>query len=642
MKLDQVLEYLAENLSGLSAKRYAEQLSMFHRIQASSGFDQALEVVQQVLEKCGMETHIHEYPADGTTRIHDWIAPIGWELETAELWQLAPERACLGRSQNEPLMVCPMSPGGIAEGKLVHVGAGANESDYEGIDVEGYLVLASGTAMKVVRKAASKGAVGVIVYPGKERALASQHLRVYQGLKPTKSDLDSLIPAFSISRWCSDQLLACMEAHDVLIRGQVDARFTSNPLRVLETCIEGTDPGQSEVLLVAHLCHPYQSANDNASGSGLLMEVACQLAQMRIALPLYSSVRMLWVPEFSGSLAWSIDHSDILKRTMYTINLDMVGQSPELIGEPLRVYRVPNSIPTFMNACIEPILERIAAKSREIAPLMVKGSLTPRTIIPQGSSRPLHWIFDLPASGSDHLSFMSAPYHIPSFMVGHEDPYWHTSEDTIEKVDPARLKQTGLLTAVLAQLPSIAQDEADRLANWTMKYAQREMSEAAELGLDIEGVPRERLMHTALEVAIQRLHSLEEFLNHCTTDATVNWDEGERRLRCCNETQFDELDQGSEFSASYPRRLMDGPLSSWYMDGLAEEDVRFLEKTLSADGRPMSEFLLELCDNRRNMTEISALLSLDLHRLVTPAEVVRGLKLLAVAGYVEITHKTEV
>ncbi|MFC2082562.1 hypothetical protein ACFLSG_00780 [Candidatus Bipolaricaulota bacterium] len=39
-------------------------------------------------------------------------------------------------------------------------------------------------------------------------------------------------------------------------------------------------------------------------------------------------------------------------------------------------------------------------------------------------------------------------------MLGHDDPYWHTDLDTIEKVDPTRLKHVGSLVATLSALPS--------------------------------------------------------------------------------------------------------------------------------------------------------------------------------------------
>jgi hypothetical protein len=638
MSLDQLLELISRNISGESAKRHVERLAVFDRTQASSGYDAALEVVREALAHGGLETKLHEYPADGRTKIHDWILPMAWELEDGELTQLTPEPACLGRADETRSLVCTRSPAGVFEGPLVHVGSGVRSSDYEGLDVHDCFVLASGSAMQVVRQAGPRGAVGVVLYPDAERALASPHLRVDHRLRPTPSELASLIPAFSVSKWCADQLLASLETDTVRLRGSVASRFTTNRLKVLETSIPGTDEGLEEMLLVAHLCHPRPSANDNASGSGLLVELAIQLASLAQEVAPRNTIRFLWVPEFSGSIAWSVDHPEELGRTLGVVNLDMVGESPESIGEPLRIYRAPNSIPTFLNACIEPIMRKIAQRSRDLSPLMVKGSSHRSTVLPQGSTRPLHWVFDLPASGSDHLAFMAAPYRIPAFMIAHEDPFWHTSMDTVDRVDPARLGHVGILAAVLALLPTIVREEPELVVRWTMQYAVREVASADEVVASGGETLGRTVYQTALSVAMQRLDHLRAFLNRQSVTPQINWEASSDVLRSYHDVLLESVAHSAAGpnSQAKPRRLIDGPLSSFFMEGLSEDDVEFLEERISADGRPMTEFLLQLCDDHHSLREIAALLSLDTGRVTSEDDVLRALRLLSVAGYVDL------
>ncbi len=638
MTLDQWLEMVSRKISGESAKRYVERVAVFDRTQASSGYDAALEMIKEALARAGLETKVHDYPADGRTKIHDWTLPMAWELEGGELTQLTPEPACLGRADENRSLVCTRSPAGVFEGPLVHVGAGIRSSDYEEIDVQGCFVLASGSAMQVVRQAAPRGAVGVVLYPDAERALASPHLRVDHRLRPTPLELASLIPAFSVSKWCSDQLLASLERDTVRLRGRISSRFTTNRLKVLESSISGTDEGLEEMLLVAHLCHPRPSANDNASGSGLLVELATQLASLAQEAAPRNTIRFLWVPEFSGSIAWSVDHPEELGRTLGVVNLDMVGESPESIGEPLRIYRAPNSIPTFLNACIEPIMRKIAQRSRDLSPLMVKGSQHRSTVLPQGSTRPLHWVLDLPAAGSDHLAFMAAPYRIPAFMIAHEDPFWHTSMDTVDRVDPARLGHVGCLAAVLALLPTIVRDEPEPFVRWTMQYAVQELASVDDVAVSDGETLGRSVYQTALCLATQRLDHLRAFLNRHSVAPEINWAAMSDVLRSYHGVLLESAvhSVAGSMSQATPRKLIDGPLSSYFMEGLSEEDVAFLEERLSADGRPMTEFLLQLCDGCHNLGEISALLSLDLGRLTPEDDVLRALRLLAVAGYVEL------
>jgi hypothetical protein len=71
------------------------------------------------------------------------------------------------------------------------------------------------------------------------------------------------------------------------------------------------------------------------------------------------------------------------------------------------------------------------------------------------------------------------------------------------------------------------------------------------------------------------------------------------------------------------------------MEGLDAEDISFLEATISAEGRPMTQFLLDLCNGERSLEDIGALLSLALGRYVSRQDIERGVDLLAGAGYVD-------
>ena len=67
-------------------------ISLHHRIQASPGFDAAVEFARGLLEEAGLEVQVHDYPADGRTEYWGWVAPIGWEVRDAELWMVEPEK----------------------------------------------------------------------------------------------------------------------------------------------------------------------------------------------------------------------------------------------------------------------------------------------------------------------------------------------------------------------------------------------------------------------------------------------------------------------------------------------------------------------------------------------------------------------
>jgi len=617
MTVESVLALLAQELSGIRAKEHVTEISKFHRIQASPGYDEAAAYVSGVLERAGVECRTHEYPADGRSKTYEWVAPPAWTIHDGSLWQVAPERRCLGRFTEMPLVVCPHSPGGTVEAELVHVGDGSRDADYEHADVSGRFVLATGRVLQVIRQAAPRGAVGVVIYPDGDRAAPSHDLVQYQGIFPHADEIETLIPGFSVSRRVADGLVRAMTDGPVRLEGHVDAEFIDGRVRVIEAVIHGEDPDAGEVLLTAHLCHPQQSANDNASGSAVLLEIATVLRRFSEETGLRNSVRFLWIPEFHGSLPWSAKHHERLRSVHHVINLDMVGQSPEIIGEPLRIFRSPSETPSYVNACVAPLAARIVDD--------------PNSLSARGSTRVLHWILDRPSGGSDHLVFGAPPHALPALMLGHNDPYWHTDQDTLEKVDPTRLKQVGILSALLALLPTLAGDEKDRIVDWTFDYGLQSLLRAREI---LRGAPDgngRRILDAALRVEEARLGTLDDLgVDAAVLNARID---ALRIIQGQLIAGFESTGDGDD--GSKPRRLIDGALAYAVTDAWNDEERTFFRDALSANHRMMAESLLRLCDGRHTVPEIAAILSLDTERCVEIEHVRRGIELLAKAGYVK-------
>ena len=623
MKLEQLLQRLTETFSGIRAKEIAAGLACYHRTQASPGYDKGIDYVGGLLDEAGVASQVHEFPADGRSKTYEWTAPPAWTIRSGRLVQLGPKERELIRFDEVPQCVLAHSPGGVAEGRLVHVGEGTSPEDYEGIDVAGAFILAYGRGPRVVKAAAERGAVGVVNYPETERAAACYDLVQYVGIFPRAEEIPNLVPAFSISRRMADRLLRALAKEEVCLRGEVDAEFTDRPLRVLEAWVEGSDSSAGEVLLTAHICHPRQSANDNASGSAVLVELARVLSKLREEIPLRGMVRFLWVPEFYGTLPWAAARVAELARTHFVINLDMVGQSPEAIGEPLRVFRAANTAPSYVNAAVEAIAAQVAGR--------------PDAVSPQGSKRPLHWILDRPSGGSDHLVFAASPHGLPALMLGHDDPYWHTDLDTIDKVDPTRLKHVALIAGALAALPSLAAEEGPLLREWTLSYGVRALTKASALARDLDPTQAIRLLDIALSVEEARVRSLE-----ATLPAENRPELGGRQieiLRAVKESLAARPEgdaSTSEAAGSRPNRRVDGPLVHSITEKFTDEENEFFKEKLSANHRALVESLLNLCDGTHDTREIALFLTLDFGRPFSVADTERSIELLAKAGYLVV------
>jgi len=624
MKLDALLSFLADEFSGLRAKNTVAAITGFHRIQASPGYDAAIQYVATELKQLNIDSIASKFAADGKTETFGWIAPPGWAIRTGNLEQLDPKTRSLGSYDVVKQSILGQSAAGNAEGEVIHIEKGDSETCFEGLDLRGKFVLTNGRPASMLKFLKNKGVAGIIIYPDVERAAPSYDLVQYGGIFPKADQLDWLPMGFSISRRAADALLKDLEKGEVHVHGQVDAEFIDNPMQVLEARIAGSDETAGEILLVAHLCHPAQSANDNASGSGVLVEIARVLAKLAARGDLANTVRLVWVPEFNGAIPWAAANAESLTNVLFSINLDMVGQSPELIGEPLRVFRVPNSHPVFLNACFEPLLSTLASDQRFLAS--------------QGSRRVLHWILDVPSGGSDHLVFQAPPIDVPSVMFGHDDPYWHTDLDTIEKVDPTRLKCVGVLTALLSLLPTWGRSESQALGEWLMAFSHRALTEAGTLARSAEGSMKQLVLDAALTIEKSRAASLVGFLGARRWSGAAHLES----LQTTYQALVQNLDGGSEAGETdtydaKPMRILDGPVRYSGIQDLPKEDRDFLEEKLSSHHGAPPQMLANLADGERTVSEITARMSLDFQCLFAVADIARAVRLLEQVGYLETT-----
>jgi len=624
MTLEEILSELSRELSGALAKENVARIAAHHRIQGSPGFGDALNEVQDALEQTGIASEVHSYPADGRQKTFSWTAPLAWSVRSGSLRQIAPKEQVLIRFDEMPHGVIAQSRGGEAEGGLVDIGEGTSPEDYAKADVVGKFVMTTGKPQEVAPLAVERGAIGVIFYPTPTRADRWPDLVQYAGFWPNASQIDQTPLGFSISRRQAEALLAAMAEGPVRLAGSIDADLHPGTLHVLEGWIPGSDPHAQEILLVAHLCHPKPSANDNASGSGLLLEIARTLTTLwkEEKIALNRTVRFLWVPEFYGTLPWAVAHRQHIEKLLFVLNLDMVGQSPDRLSEPLRVSRVPGSIPTALNAWFKPLLEKIGND--------------PRTTSPLGSRRPMRWELDPPSGGSDHVIFSDPVFHIPAVMFGHHDPLHHTHLDTLDMVDPTELKRVGILSACLALLPGMLSQEKTRLSAWLLRYGITILHRAFDLACKEKEASPEELLDLALKWEEERATSFSRLL----AEASISWDDTKHRqaLRAAREALLAGVTGQAKptfrTEAPRPRKAFEGPLPYTFFRSLAKSERRFMEQEFSGPYGAIALEALNLCNGERTIHEIALLLSLEFEQWIPEETVARAAGILKQEGWV--------
>ncbi len=621
MILDQILTELSDKLSGTRAKQEVGRIAAHHRIQGSPGFFAALTQVKGTLDQMGIPCNVHAYPADGRHKTFSWTAPLSWRVNSGSLRRIAPQDQSLIRFDELPHGIIAHSTGGEATGEVVDVGEGASPHDYDKIDVRGKFVMSTGQPRVVAPLAVERGAIALILYPTPQQAGKWPEMVRYGGFWPSAAQAGQTPLGFSISRRQADELLAAMQTGPVRLSGTIDAGLSSGSLHVLEGWIPGRDLQAREILLIAHLCHPQPSANDNASGSGLLIEIARTLTELAAAgkIAIERTIRFLWVPEFYGTLPWAEEHRRQVKKLLFVLNLDMVGESPEKLGEPLCVSQAPG--PAFLNSWFAPLLARIGNDRR--------------TIAPSGSRRELHWKISPPSGGSDHIVFSDPTFAIPAVMFGHSDPLHHTHLDDLDMVDSTQLKRVGLLTAALALLPGLLSQERDRLAGWLLRYSVSELTDAFDLAAGNKMESGAKL----LDLALQREEKRADHFRDLLVEAKIAWDDSPHRQAlgaahaALSSSLATEKEPGIAAGEIRPRKAFIGPLAYDSIRELPPADRRFLEQEFSGPYGAMGLEALNMCDGEHTPQEISIQLSLEFKRSISPEVVSRALAIMQQNGW---------
>ncbi len=429
-----------EALSGERAKEHVIEITRHHRIQGSRQYRDAANYVLGELRKYGCsdnDAYIETFKSDGRVTYQTWQSPSGWDISSAELRMVEPSDEVVVKFPEIAMSVMTYSNTGDVTAELVWVGAGTSDGDYAGKDVKGKFVLATGYGGEVHRLAVLKyGAKAVICYLDDDRAKEHPDMLQYTGMWPRTEELEKVTFGFNLTKRQGDKLKNLLETgRKVVMHGWVKG-IGLEPyfMDVVVAHIKGRREG--ELVFSAHLDHPKESANDNASGSGAILDIARTVRELidtkRLGQP-ERSFTFVWVPEWNGTMAY-IDAHPELKGPLLSgnflgdMNLDMVGENPELLHSEMSICRTPRSIGSCINDVVENMAEMV-------------DRMDIRTL--RGSRSAFNYRITPYSGGSDHMMFIDRK--IPGVMFSHSDYTHHTSEDTPDKVDPVELERSELI-----------------------------------------------------------------------------------------------------------------------------------------------------------------------------------------------------
>jgi aminopeptidase YwaD len=675
--LQRNLTLFREAVSGAAALQDLAGIIAHHRIQSSPGYRQAAHFCLGRLREAGLAADIFSFPGDGVTEFWGYPIPQEWTAQSATLRLVAPEKEAriLADFRDVKIALIQRSlatPEGGVEAEVVVLEDGEEEDEYKGLDLKGKVVLTRGDIGRVRELAVQQhGAVGIL-YDGMRE---SPPVRPLLGLPDARQytsfwweDAAEEIPTrcfgFVLTpqqgEWLRRLVRAeAREDRTVRVHAEVDASAYAGHGEDVEALIPGETA--EEVWLVAHLCHPQPSANDNASGAATLLETARALARLvetgKLPKP-RRGLRFLLVPEMTGTYAYLAGHEDLIPNVVAALNLDMVGEDQAQTGSTLLLTGAPLSTPTVSDDLLVLIMQFLSCDAKDL----------------MGSSEYalFRWTETPFSGGSDHYILTDPTVGIPCpMLLQWPDKFYHTSADTIDKVDPDMLARVGAAAAAyLWWFATAGPREAAWLGPAVVSRSAAALGRVRQSWLDEllarDPVPTPDELAKALHALRRRLRmrveqrvaSLALLQRLAGRDLTQlpDWQAqvdaaGERELQRAwaaladlfslaelpplPEAPLDEWDERA--AAMVPRRLTRGPISIRNRRGrLSPEDREAWRKLQKEHGRWGGTLLaVYWTDGRRTLLEIADLVEDECGQR-TVEGLVRYYELLAKMGLVEI------
>ena len=589
-------------------------------------FEETAKNLKRRLEESGLQqVEIGSASADGKTQAGFWTMPLAWDVKTARLEMIEPERSVLCDYLELPMSLGMWSGATPKEGitaELVDIGTTPWPQ------VKGKLVLTAKNSAGYKDQLVKYGALGAVNGFSENTSLENgrQWINAWGDNRWGFTKGSTPLLSFSITPKQANrtrQLLAA--GSKVKLRAVVDARYYEGRYPWVTGVLRGKSANE-EVLVLGHTSE--QGAQDNATGVAAMTEALATLVRLvnsgKLPRP-QRSIRILLMPELYGSLSYLSAYPERTKQTVAAMTVDTPAASYDLAGTEYTFYMNPHVAMSYVDA----LILRIA-----------KACFTP--------SRPWHWQEFTP--GTD--SYLGEPtIDVPDVWSysGTGPVTHHNSEDKPETVDVRSLRD---LTAVTASYlyfnASAGESQLPWLSQITLDHVMEEINTTASAALDCifsgdseggsYGLDRIAYFSERGEQAI--LSSLRLASADRKTQVRPALDPAVSQLRSYRDWQLQRL------------RLAGAKNTPESIDAQAEKIIIHRKRigTLPLDDLPQEQWegypsgawdkaatvALYWCDGKRNLAEVIHLTRMELGR--TNLDFVGYFRFLQKYGYVEITN----
>lgn len=470
------------NIDANRAFSYVQEIAKYHRIQASRGYRAAAKASKKILETRNVKTQIISYPANFNTYYFTQKQFKEWHCEEAYLDLISPFKCRLSDFLNDDMSIIQRSGPIDRRDKPIEIVYIDHTKDIKNIDIDtkGKLIFVEMGYDKYINFAIEQGALGIITVGMPEIKPIRTQNHLDKDVKDKcanlsyhlyKEELAGKLCGFILTPSLGENLKqSCLKLAEKGKYPQavayVKSKLYSGLIENVIAQIKGTT--NEEILMVAHLCHPKSSVNDNASGVAAAIEAIATIDNLieKGELPRPKrTIKLILVPEYTGTYAYLSENDKRLDEIKAGINLDMVGAKQGDKAGAFLVIGTPKAMPTFVTDLSDIILSEV---KKECA-LASKGEFSSLF-----NAEMKKFMF-----GSDHYILSDPSISIPSIALTQwPDKMYHTSGDTIENIDPQMLYRSAVICAgYVLTLANLSVEDMTEIMNKTRVSIFSELTE---------------------------------------------------------------------------------------------------------------------------------------------------------------------
>ncbi len=547
---DRLFQILNGEISGDAAFETVRFMTQFHRPGNSDGFTASANYLYEKAIEFGLEDVV---------RLTQPMSSPAWSATEGELWVTSPVLMKVADLTDVHLMLADNSRSVDLETELIYVGEGTSADDYDGLDVRGKVVFATGNPSAVAQRAIFQlGAAGLVTTAVRSTSqpwdnpdqIAWQRM---PQTAPAGAGTDSWF-GFVVSPRQGDELRAFLEGRALPSEVAFTGADPSGPVRVkvlieaevdssdmetefIEARINGTDPSLPGIVLVCHIQEEKFSANDNASGCANVLEIGRSIRHLMDTGMIERPRRTIrfWFPDEIGGPYWYFEtHPEAREDFIAAINQDMAGALQTAGSRVQHIIRSPHHAASYVADVVQSVAEMVIHGNSGYLAAGQAGAARPFTkpIFSRLGTRDGYRAEIVPNfNNSDQMVFNDGIVGIPAVgFINWPDPYIHSSGDDLWQIDQTQMKRNSFIIAAstLFMANATTEDVPTLIAEVRGRGGERMGKDLGTAMAHLAAVPtseREDAFKTAsyiLEAGIAReQRALESIADFAGTDAAT-------------------------------------------------------------------------------------------------------------------------